>query len=79
MSKRPKTNEHKCFVEADKYLAEHNTGIDYVFSITDSDVRLRISTYKLNTSKSGKAKTLLASHCPFCGDSLSQSAKASEL
>lgn len=72
--KRSKTESHKCFAAADKALAEHNTGIDYVYSITDSDVRVRIGTYKLNTAKRGKAKTLLASHCPFCGAKLGSEA-----
>lgn len=78
MNKRPKTEDHTCFVEVDKALAEYNTAIDYVFSITDSDVSVRINTYKINPGGRGKAKTLLASHCPFCGDPLTQSAKACE-
>ena len=61
---------HACFVAADKALAEHNTAIDFAFSITDSAARPQIRTYKVNSAKRGQPKKLLATYCPFCGSAL---------
>lgn len=66
---------HKCFVEADKALAEHNTAIDFAFSITDSAARPQIRTYKVDTAKRGQPKKLLATYCPFCGSALNRAIK----
>lgn len=65
-----KIDEHYCFAKADEALAPFNSAIDFAFSITDSDSRPQIRTYKVNTSKRGQPKRLLATYCPFCGKSL---------
>lgn len=62
--------KHPCFVEANKALAASNTAISFVYMFTDMDVRLIVKTEKLDGTKRGKPKTLMASHCPFCGSSL---------
>jgi hypothetical protein len=79
MSKRIRADQHKCFIEADKALGPHNTAIEFAFSISDTDAYPMVRTYKVDTSKRGQPRKLIASHCPFCGDSLKQSAKQVEL
>jgi len=67
--------KHKCFVQANKALAVHNTALSFAYVFTDGDVRLIVKTEKLDPTKRGKPKTLMASHCPFCGSSLQRGSK----
>lgn len=67
--------KHKCFTEANKLLAKENTEIDFAYVFSDMDVKPIIRTTKLDPSKRGKPKTLMASHCPFCGTKLASPAQ----
>ena len=62
--------KHKCFVAANKALASSNTQLSFAYVFSDMGVRLIIKTEKLDPTKRGKPKTLMASHCPFCGSQL---------
>jgi hypothetical protein len=63
-------SKHACFVKANKVLAKDNTTINFAYSLTDMGVTPIIDTCKLDDSKRGKPKRLMASHCPFCGSAL---------
>lgn len=70
-----KADKHECFVAANKALAASNTEIDFAYTFTDQDVRPIVKTIKVDDTKRGRPKTLLASHCPFCGTALKTGAK----
>ena len=67
MKKKTKTAVHHCLTQVNKVLKEHNTELD-------SDLlkpnRIFIHTVKIESKIRGKPRTVLASHCPFCGEKL---------
>ena len=65
---------HKCFVQANKALENDNTMIDFAYTLDTGDVRPIVRTAKIDDAKRGKPKTLMASHCPFCGRPLAPQA-----
>lgn len=67
--------KHRCFVQANKALAADNTTLGFAYVFSDGDVRLIVKTEKLDPAKRGKPKTLMASHCPFCGSSLQRTSE----
>ena len=58
-----------CIAEMDAAMTEHNTVVNSSIAFGGSSPGLYVSvpTMKLDTSKRGKAITLIASYCPFCG------------
>lgn len=53
----------KCIAKVDRDLAKYNTVL--VTTLFSQQALLR--TEKLDAKKRGKASTILASFCPFCG------------
>jgi hypothetical protein len=73
---------HKCIALANKKLAEHNTQIEPIISfgadMKSSPWSIGIRTSKVDPRKGpkgAKPKTLLATYCPMCGESLKTGAK----
>jgi hypothetical protein len=57
-----------CIFETDKMLAEHNTTL--VTTLFSNPMRCTVRTDQLQTGRGKqKAATMLASFCPFCGES----------
>jgi hypothetical protein len=65
-----------CIKEVNRHLAQKNTvlRIAEIFSLkTAHEGRgLVVATDKLVPRRSGRAVTITARHCPFCGDRLTQ-------
>lgn len=64
------TEKHKCFVAANKMMAEDNTEIEFVHLITKGYALPAVRTMKIDSAKRGKPKTIFISYCPFCGSAL---------
>lgn len=56
-----------CQAEMDKQLVKHNTALDYTISLNRGYIGVNISTVKVDSSKRGKPRKVVASFCPFCG------------
>lgn len=59
--------QHKCIREANKKLEGSNTIL--VYNILNPN-HIVVATQKLDKSFRTKALTVIASHCPFCGEKL---------
>jgi hypothetical protein len=59
-----------CIDQANAKLLEHNTKIEPMFGMLPGRMHEVIGTrtVKVNKSKRGNAKTILATFCPFCGN-----------
>lgn len=70
----PRTNKCKCREQVDKELEQFNTRLERPlmldWSSKDASVGLLISTTKIDPKKRGQKKSVLATHCPFCGKKL---------
>lgn len=72
-SKPPSVRDCGCIDKINKLFEEkgRNTGIEVGITMDIANGRsgdcLRIATYKRDQKKKGKAVSLLALHCPFCG------------
>ncbi len=58
---------HKCFVRINKRLKTDNTRL--VTNLLDTNM-LFIETEMIERKRGRRAKKVLASHCPFCGEEL---------
>lgn len=62
-----------CIKMANKALAEHNTAVETVSTITADGKfreRLCVPTSRINTKKRGTPMRVFASFCPMCGEAL---------
>jgi len=65
--------KHECFDQVNSQLAEHNTELDFrsTFNMSTGILDFRgslvVGTSKIDSKARGAAKTVVASHCPFCG------------
>lgn len=61
----------KCVETMDAKLAPENTKLEMALMVFagpgDAVVRPVVATVKVDEKKRGRAKTALASYCPFCG------------
>jgi hypothetical protein len=61
-----------CVAEVQKMLEKENTRLTHVslFNIKTGKCResIHVSTEKIDTKKKGKAKYMLVTFCPFCGE-----------
>jgi len=69
----------KCIEQFNKQMAEHNTRIVIPFMVNmDTGEKSRpdqplVTTEKIDSSKRGSAKKVMASFCPFCGEKYGES------
>lgn len=70
-AKAPSVRDCGCVDKINKLLEARNTGIEVGMTMNFATGQqgdcLRIATYKCDQKKKGKAVSLLALHCPFCG------------
>lgn len=61
-----------CIPKLNEMMAEHNTKLDELtmFSMSTGNTRssLHVVTSKVDSRKKGKAKVMLVTFCPFCGE-----------
>ena len=63
--------DHKCIALANKALAPHNTQIEDIWEAGATlTAQIGIRTSKVDPSKRGKPKLLVAIYCPMCGECL---------
>jgi hypothetical protein len=58
---------HKCFVQADKFLADKNARLATNL-LNDSNVFVEVE--KLDEKIRGRLPVMIATYCPFCGKKL---------
>lgn len=64
--------QHKCFTMVDKELKKHNTQLEVNLLAVN---QIFVSTHRIKNLRDGqRAKKVIASHCPFCGENLNASA-----
>lgn len=59
-----------CINELNELLKDTNTRLDYGLNLMNPNLpaaMLKIATFKHNTRRREKAKTIYASYCPICG------------
>lgn len=59
-----------CLTIINEELSQYNTQVSPALSLREDGLHLvgvYIETHKLNESKRGKPKSLIAAYCPFCG------------
>lgn len=72
MSKQYKNGKCSCWRKIDKELSKYNTTLSYVYHF-DGGVSLLVATHKTSDAKPGnRARSVLASYCPFCGGKLNK-------
>jgi hypothetical protein len=68
--------DHKCIAMANEALAPHNTQIENIWEAGSSiTAQFGIRTSKVDPSKRGKPKLLVATYCPLCGQCLRPAVK----
>lgn len=61
----------ECITKVNECLAEQNTQVTSTIGIVGGQLHwlgVRIETHKIDNHKRGKAVSLTAAHCPFCGE-----------
>jgi len=60
--------QHKCFKELSKVLVEENTRLQFNYL---NQNHVFVATERIRNLRDGKkAKRVVASYCPFCGEKL---------
>lgn len=68
--------DHKCIAMANKTLAAANTQIENIWEAGATiTAAIGIRTSKVDPTKRGKPKLLVATYCPMCGECLRPAAK----
>lgn len=57
-----------CIQKFDEHLKEFNTKIEFPLWTGSGVLSPFIQTIKISDKKRGKPKSVMASHCPFCGE-----------
>ncbi len=72
---KPKRKFCNCMNKVDRELEKYNTTLSRMWVMVGPKfVEIpEITTRKLNGTIRGKPKTVVASHCPFCGTKLPES------
>ena len=67
-----------CILQVNEQLKEHNTQLDTPIWMTPDPRHSAVflSTVKLDKSKRGTAKRVIAAYCPFCGKSVDEDGDA---
>lgn len=65
---------HKCFVDADKELANYNTQLtrEMMLDMSKGKAHMepRFATNKISSNKRGSEKYVFFTYCPICGTKL---------
>ena len=70
MARQYKNGRCSCWKQVNEQLSNHNTALDELFTLTGHHY-LKVATHRCDKKKK-PPKSVIASHCPFCGEKLKE-------